>query len=291
MKSDVRHRIEELFVRYELEPTLRDVFVEGGADSALIIQFLKDSNCRDVSVYDISTVEVPKELVNELYLENNNRGRAICLGMTMEAKLGQDNTQITCVVDSDFDLILQKEYECGMVLFTDYTSLEMYLFTTETIEKFFRVFLRGFTFSSEMVLMALTDTLQEVFLIRLANRILEWNLTFLSFERCCFAEGAKIKFDREDYIVRYLNKNGILDKKDEFIMNVETLRRKLLPEPRCQIHGHDFIKLLCWFIKEYINNPNLCRLDVVSRSLSLCVSHEYLAKENLFQQLLKRVRT
>lgn len=286
-----RHRIEELFVRYELEPTLRDVFVEGGSDSALFRQFLKDSNCRDVSVYDISTVEVPKELVDELYIENNDRGRTICLGMTMEAKLGQDNTQITCIVDSDFDLILQKEYEYGMVLFTDYTSLEMYLFTSETIEKFFRVFLRGFTFSSYLVLRALTDTLQEVFLIRLANRILDWKLTFLSFERCCRAEGAKIKFNREDYIVRYLNKNGVLDKKDEFVMKVETLRRKLLPEPRCQIHGHDFIKLLCWFIKDYINNPYLCRLDVVSRSLSLCVSHEDLAKENLFQQLLKRVRT
>ena len=209
MTSGDRRRIEELFVRYELEPTLRDVFVEGGADAALISQFLKDSNCTDVSVYEISTVAVSRELLDELDLEGNDKGRAIGLGMTMEAKLGQDNAQVTCVVDSDFDVVLQKEYECRMVLFTDYTCLEMYLFSAETIDKFFSVFLRGFPFSSVMVLRALTDTLQEVFLIRLANRVLEWKLEWLSFERCCLADGARIQFDREDYIARYLNKNAV----------------------------------------------------------------------------------
>lgn len=293
MTSGDRRRIEELFVRYELEPTIRDVYVEGGVDVALINQFLKDSKCTDVSVYEISTIAVSRELVEELELENNDRGRAICLGMTMESKLGQDNAQVTCVVDSDFDVFLQKEYECRIVLFTDYTCLEMYLFSAKTIEKFFSVFLRGFPFSSVMVLRALTDTLQEVFMIRLANRVLEWNLEWLSFERCCLADGERIQFDREDYITRYLNKNGVggADKKQEFIGNVEDLRKKLLPEPRYQIHGHDFINLFCWFIKKNINKAELARPDIVTRSLSLCVSHEDLAKENLFKELLKRVRS
>jgi len=290
MASEERRTIEELVVRYNLHPELRDVYVEGASDTALISQFLKESDCRDAAVYEISTVAVPRDFVGQLEVENNERGRAIALGMTLENKLGRDNCQVTCVVDSDFDIILQKEHDYRMVLFTDYTCLEMYLFSAETVDKFFNGFLFGFAFSSEEVLCALKETLQEVFLIRLANLVLEWNLTWLSFERCCVAEGARIQFDREDYIGRYLNNNSVVCKKKEFITTVEALRDKLLPDPKFQMHGHDFIELLCWFIKKHSIKAELARPGVVRRSLSLCVSHDELAKESFFLQLLGRVR-
>jgi len=290
MASEERRTIEELVTRYHLESGLRDVYVEGASDAALIRQFLNDSDCRDATVYEISTVAVPRDIVEKLEVENNERGRVIALGMTLETKLGSDNCQVTCVVDSDFDIILQKEYDCRMVLFTDYTCLEMYLFSVEAVDKFFNSYLFGFAFSSEVVLSALKDTLQEVFLIRLANLVLKWNLTWLSFERCCVSDCARIQFNREDYVGRYLNSNGMVCKKKEFIATVEVLRSKLLPDPKCQMHGHDFIELFCWFIKKHANKAELLRPVVVRRSLSLCVSHEELAKESFFLQLMGRVR-
>ena len=51
--SQERRTIAELVARYELEPTLRDVYVEGRFDSAVLTWLFRERGCVDAVVYEI----------------------------------------------------------------------------------------------------------------------------------------------------------------------------------------------------------------------------------------------
>ena len=59
-----RRTIAELVARYDLEPSLRDVFVEGPSDRTLVelaLTFLGESN--RIRAYEVDTVDLPAALV------------------------------------------------------------------------------------------------------------------------------------------------------------------------------------------------------------------------------------
>jgi hypothetical protein len=58
MSPDDRRTIEELIARYELEPTLRDIYVEGYTDALFFRWFLQKSNATNAIVYEIDCVEI-----------------------------------------------------------------------------------------------------------------------------------------------------------------------------------------------------------------------------------------
>ena len=281
--------LEDLIARYELEPQLRDIYVEGSSDKSLIEWFLKEMGIDGAVVYEICTVQIDKEKVAVYGEEDNNKGRVITLAHEMESILGKEALQITCIADSDFDLILNKKYDCRLIIFTDYSSLEMYLFNENCMDKYFRLCIQGFSINVNETMDCLSKVLQEVFLIRLANKLLGLNMTWITFERCCKVGDGSIIFDVDDYITRYLNSNGWPVEKRKFVDFIEDWRPRLKKECRCQMHGHDFIELLAWFISKHGIERNLYDTDVVCRSLYGCVEIDDLKSGMLFSNLLSRV--
>jgi len=285
-----RRTTEELIALYELESEVRDIYVEGPADLYLIKWFLGQIGKGSIVVYDISTVEISAEMVQFHGLDNNNRDRVIVLALELERRLGQESVQVTCIADRDFDLILNHRHDCNLLLFTDYTGIEMYLFNEGCIDKFFNVCLRGFPFPAGHVIGQLINILQEVFLIRLANKLLGLKLNWMTFERCCKLSGGGIIFNTDDFITRYLNKNDMLERKDKFVYTVNSWRPKLTSNPRYQMHGHDFIELLAWYLKKHGVDSKLSDSKFVERSLFGCIEIELLANETLFKHLINRVQ-
>ncbi len=281
--------LEDLFARYELEPQLRDIYVEGSSDKALIEWFLKEMGIDAAVVYEICTVQVDKEKVAEYGEENNNRGRVITLAHEMESVVGKEALQITCIADSDFDLILDKKYSCKLIIFTDYSCLEMYLFNENCMDKYFKLCIQGFSININETMDCLSKVLQEVFLIRLANKLLGLNMTRITFDRCCKVSNSGIVFDVDDYITRYLNSNKWPVGKREFVDFIEAWKPRLKNEYRCQMNGHDFIELLAWFISKHGIDRKLYDSDVVCRSLYGCVEIEDLKSGKLFSNLFSRV--
>jgi len=280
--------IEELITLYELEPQLRDIYVEGPTDVSFIGWFLDQVGKDNVIVYDISTVDISVQVIQSHSLENNNRDRVIALAIELESRLVEPTIQVTCIVDRDFDLILNKEYECNLLLFTDYTSIEMYLYCEKCLDKFINLYLRGFPFSAGYLLARLSSVLQEVFLIRLANKLLGLELEWMTFERCCHVDRGEVVFDADVFVTRYLNKNSVLERQGEFRSVVDTWRSKLTNESRCQMHGHDFISLLAWYIAKHGVNSKLARPEIVERTLFSCIELKQIADERLFQSLAAR---
>ncbi|ACK70290.1 hypothetical protein PCC7424_1858 [Gloeothece citriformis PCC 7424] len=286
-----RRSLDELLARYELEPTLRDVYVEGLTDKVIIEWFLEQCKQTNYAVYDIDTVEIPAELLFSEGLVDNNRSRVIFLALYIEKHLSNSKSVI-CIADRDFSLILNNEnISSKFLLFTDYTSMDIYLFNEVIIEKFCRLVLRIPNLVAKDVLDNLSQVLEELFLIRATNQILKLEMEWLSFDRCCSFKDNLIEFQTEIFIERYLNKNGKIAEKNLFIAKFRELRTSNIIDIRYKIRGKDFLELLCWYIKPYLSKDkrSFSELEVVRGSLLGCLELNFLLQENLFEQLLQRV--
>jgi len=77
-----RKQLTELIALYELEPDLRDVFVEGPFDVAIIKWFLDQKGTKGVMVYDISFIEIPDDEIRSRGRSANNHERVSFLPNT-----------------------------------------------------------------------------------------------------------------------------------------------------------------------------------------------------------------
>ena len=122
-------RVAELAALYELEPTLRDVFVEGPSDRGLLKAFLNSHNRRDVSVYSIDTVEIDGGDLQREQLPDNNRSRVIYLAAALERETSVPlRSRVVCIADADLDHVRGIRRDHELLIYTDYTSLEISAF-------------------------------------------------------------------------------------------------------------------------------------------------------------------
>jgi len=284
-----RRSIDELLVRYELEPTIRDIYVEGYSDKVLIEWFLREKEIDDVAIYEVSTVDVPYAKIKSLSLEDNNRGRVITLAFALyDGSVFDFRRIVACVADTDFDNILEKEYECPLLIFTEYTSIEVYLFDSDILAKFFELVIMTFPYDATTVLAELSDVLQDLFLIRLANQELGFGIEPLPLGKLCSVEGSKILLDLGQYIYRYLNNGGKLHQRKTFESTVARYKARLSENPRMQIHGHDFVNLLLLYISKIKKPQRAVDPNYFARSLFGVLEIRHVEEKPLFAELLRR---
>lgn len=289
MAAPERREIQELVTLYRLEPDLRDVFVEGSTDVSLIEWFLHETGARDVAVWEVDEVDIPAELLHELGLENGRRGRVIALADRLERELGREVMSPSCIVDADFDRVLQKSYPYAILLLTDYTCLEAYLFASRPVAKFLKLVVRRFPKAAEIVLREISPPLVELFAIRFANHRLGWNLKLIDFDRCCELGQGGVRLDSEEYITRLLNANSRAIERPQFMAEIGRLRRLLADGPRHYVHGHDLINMLAWYLRQHRSSARIPP-QMVERSIYACADVGDLAAEPMFRTLLARVR-
>ncbi|MDZ8027532.1 MAG: hypothetical protein RMX97_22950 [Nostoc sp. DedQUE11] len=294
MENERRRTLDELVTRYELEPDLRDIYVEGRTDKLLIEWFLDQKQYQNFAVYEIDTVEIPTEFLFKLGLKDNIRSRVIALALYMYDKFSETSLYITCIADKDFDWLFGKEYECDFLLFSDYSCLEMYLFNEVILDKYLRLGLRLSQPKAREVLNQISRVLEDLFLIRATNEALELNMTWLKeFGGCCKLDNRdnQIYFDRKNFITKYFNSNSNRSQESKFITKLEELRAKELIDIRYKIHGHDFTELLCWYIRPYLRKEikSSYNSEILAGSLLSCIDAEKLSQERLFQRLVARI--
>jgi hypothetical protein len=282
-----RRAIDELVALYELEPAIRDVYVEGDLDEALVQWFLLEAQVPIASVTEIGAVDVPSALVKSRGLDNNNRGRLTALAEIMEEQFGGDFVSLTCIVDADFDRILGEENGCRLLLMTDYACMEMYLFDVQHLTKFLHVVIRKFPRTADDVRAAIQQPLTDLFAIRLADRVLRWGIPIVAFEGCCEITQTGVRLDVAEYVDRCLNAGQRHSDKEEFEQTRLKYLEKLKGDVRNFVHGHDLLNLLGWYLRKH-KGHKLSR-ETVDRSFFACAESASLGKEVMFQRLLDRV--
>jgi hypothetical protein len=298
MEDEKRRKLDELVALYELEPSLHDVYVEGLTDKSIIQWFLDKSNLdtKNCAVYEIDTVDIPTDQLLALGLNDSNRSRVIFLAFQLQSLSEGSLPPAICIADKDFDnLIASSHIESELLLFTDYTSIEMYLFDSNIIEKFLKLALRKDDLEAVNILKNISPILQEMFLLRAANQSLSYGMQWSSGAlKDCFTKirkGGQIESNLNDFVDKYLNKNNRKSGKSAFLDKVKELRNKNISEIRNKIRGHDFIDIFCWYIEPYLpkNKKGFSEPEIVLGNLLCCLDVDYLMQEKLFQELTRRV--
>jgi hypothetical protein len=287
--NDERKTIEELIALYELEPDIRDIYVEGYSDKTVVEWFLKTKEIKNVAVYDIGTVNVPFDLIQDSDLEDNNRGRVITLALVLQKEItGDPFNLVACIADKDFDELLGIKHDCSILLFTDYAAMEIYLLNERVVDKFLNLVITGFPQDAHTIFDNIIPALEEIFLIRLANQILKFGIGLIPIEKCCAIALKGFNFDFDEFIKRYLNKGGKYAEKDIFIRTVNAYRRNGRSDPRLRIHGHDFTYLLNKYINKIKKPKTHQDLDSFVRAFFGTLEISDIDNTNLFKELTKR---
>jgi hypothetical protein len=284
-----RRTIDEIAALHELEGReVREVFVEGLHDKYFIEHFLIENNLADVGVYEIDTVEVPTAEVLRRGLEDGDKGRVVTLACLLEDQVQAD--ELACVADADFDHFKGTVHDCALLLVSDYCSLELYAFNERTVSKAFRLVAKGFHKAANIVLAQIRAPLETAFLVRMANQDLGLGCELPEVQKFCAYDTKKdeITFREKDYITTMV----LSRKKDATAGVTEFIREQrpsLKPDPRLQVHGRDFCQLLGWFIRQHPGFKGMSP-TTIPESLTACIECAWLAEENLFMELVRRLR-
>lgn len=269
MSDMTRRRIEEIYARYELEPTLCDIYVEGPFDEAVLSQVIRTSGLVAVVPYDIDTVDVPAELLKRHGLTSGRKQRVIALARELAAI--PNDPKFRCLVDRDLDHWMGPLESTPRLKWTKYCAMEVYFYNQELIRDLLIGAARSKITDYGEFFDSLSEILRELYSMRLADCELGLLLDWIAPERHVRAEGAYIEFDLEEYTRRLLLKNGKLSKQAEFEASRANWLELLSGDPRNYIRGHDYVDLLAWAVRGFsgqreFSSPAVIRGMFISHS-------------------------
>jgi hypothetical protein len=244
MPDPYRRSIAELITRYELEPNLRDIYVEGDRDKFLLQWFFRSIGLDRPVVYAINVaVDIPPRLLRRY--GGGNRGRVITLCADLEAGLAASARNVFGLVDKDYSELLGTLPLCRYLLLTDYSCMECYALSDRALEKFCHLYL-GVRIPNDCF-QELFSVLVELFLLRAAKIALGPAAWVNNFKGLCSIEDQEIKFNRDAFLERLVNASaGALDL-ETLNAKISELRSRLSADYRQQINGHDLVQILSWY--------------------------------------------
>ena len=282
--NELRRNIDELIVRYELEPSIKDLFVEGPFDRRIYATFINQLGYDDVVVYEIGTVFIPNELLHRHGLMGGNRSRIIAFSLELDTHLSMSDLQIRCIVDSDFDFLFDNRILSEHLLYTDYTSVDLYAYSSGFLNDVLGEHFPELDF--QILLDSMSPILSELFFIRAANEKLGWGMTLPQFTRCCEPSRNSIHLDRNELITRYLNSSARMDDQEIFESTCDELATVNLSDVRKCILGSDFFELFGWYLhhEHGWNGYERGKRSILSL-LNLDVEISHFSNERLFSYL------
>jgi hypothetical protein len=240
--EDERFSIDALIARYENEPTLREIFVEGRSEREVFEAFVEKRPARVLSVFSIDDVNVPRDIV-EARFGSGNRGRVVALAHQLSASLIATARAPYCIADKDLNTVLDSDIDCGRLWFSDYACLESYLFDSDNFRRIIRSFF-GIEFSEDEY-DALVAACNQLYLVRAARTVLEPKLALVDIRGSLNIRDGEIYFDLQDYLNRFLvsRRRDMLTPFNEAIVE---LSRREADDPRNRIHKDDLAVIACW---------------------------------------------
>lgn len=273
----------------KLEPGLKSIYVEGLSDYFIITNFLAYHKKDGVGVYLIDDIDfsekysgLTKEQIS--FYQKNNKERVILLSMSLESELQELSVPILCIIDRDWDFVNGNVRKGKYLCYTDYNSMEMYLFNHETVDRFLKQGHRITNAKTEELLASLSEVCRQSFHIHC--------LTNIEFE-AMVGNDKDFVFDKTTYTC-YLNYDSFwiktmmkckLTAKSDGLKSVYLDRMAVQCDARMEIRGHDFVHYLYLCVKKIKTALHMDEhefANVFWQYLNL----DTIAREPLFQRVL-----
>jgi len=288
-----RKRIVELLALYELEPDLKQFWVEGRSDVSIFNWYFSVQELRGVRIDAIDNIEIPPDVLERYGLTSSNRNRVIALALEMEEGLRQvdNHSSLRFVVDRDFDDFMGRRIEGKFLEYTDFTSIELYFFNFESISKVIKLATNTPDRPVDELMSRIATVGSELFFIRTANEILSWNLKISDPVKLLSCNLTSIDFDVDQFISRTMMENSKSRSEEEFRSLIDEIRRNQPDDPRLKIRGHDFIHLFHWAIRDSIRPKNSAKYkETIAQFLVIGSDVKILAQFEMFSNIEKTFR-
>ncbi len=287
--SEITRKYSEILAIAKLEPGLKHIFVEGLSDYYFINDFLTYHKISGIAVYEINMVDFSDEYVKmkdeEVVLyRNNNKERVILLAHLLESDLKGANISILCVVDVDWDAVVGNLRKGQYLSYTDYNSMDMYLFDNYVVEKYLQ---QGFHIKTVHIV-PLMDSLavvgRQVFhvhgLLQEKNKTMVSNDKDFHFDKVTYT----CSLDFDSYWNKTIQKSG-LSSVDTMLRAKYDVRISNSCDPRSEIQGHDFVHYLFFCVKKI--KPKLSmNEDVFANVFWQYANLDAMKQELLFQKIM-----
>jgi hypothetical protein len=284
-----RREVQEIVEMHLRERDLQqEVFVEGLEDKRFYGTFLESQGLGRVAVLDVDTVDIPIERLAEFKLTEGKKNRVLALAALLEGKVREN--QVVCIADADTDHFRGTTYPFSLLLITDYTSIELYALCPPVIERILKVGLQGFPKTPEQVVNELRLLLVDAFLVRVAAEDLALNHSYPKHSSFCSVDEKTgvVALNLDEYANKAFECNTDKNWRLKLKSHLEGLRKRLNPDPRYQMRGHDFQATFAWYVRQHKGYGNL-NADTVSSLLLGFIDAETLRGELLFQEILRRL--
>lgn len=279
-----RRTIPELINLYELEPEIRDVWVEGPSDKSIYSWFFNETVSKRVDVKVIDEANVGSEILEKYGLSSGNKQRVIALAFELDSALrNSECATYTAIADKDSDEFQLSTPYTGSLVYTDFTSVELYFFDEVFLQKFFTLCLGLDDIDINQVMAGITNAGEELFFFRLASERLSLSLKWVPIDRLLSCNERYVEINAGQLCDKLMQKNKCWFRREEFLSQVENIRANKKSECRNQINGHDFVKLLHWPQKKAFG-----ALSGFERALRGCLEVDYVRQFRLFSVLEER---
>jgi len=260
--QDNKWTIDELLARYELEPELRDVFVEGTFDREILSHHLQASGSGH-AFYEVDTVDVPIKVLALYGLTSGNKQRLIAL--SKELATVPTTARVYCLVDRDLDHWFGTVQNLPRLRWSSFCSIESHFLSVETIRDVVITTSRAKIGNFDVFVSSLQSVLRQLYALRLADRELGLNLKWVATRKYLTTNSSELTFDLAGYTQAVLNSSSATNKKVEFTALTDRWQRTLACDIRLACRGHDYTELLAWAVSEFHGQREFSTSDAIQR--------------------------
>ncbi|WP_272525599.1 DUF4435 domain-containing protein [Providencia sp. PROV196] len=265
-----RRTLDEIKTRYFLESNLCDIYVEGEFDKKAIESWCGKNNEKKIISYTIDSVELPISILQKHGLTEGNKQRVIALAKELSIS---ESGNYKLLVDKDLDHWFSGIDDIPNLLWTDYSSLEMYFFTEEIIRSIIVDISNCKIDDWEVFYNSFILVLKELYSIQLACRELDIKTSWCEIRKSLSIINGELKFDIQGYIIKNYNAENFGLTRENFLVAQDMWLSKLNCDNRLCIRGHDFVDLMALSVKLYKGNNKFNDSNVLQPIL-LAYIHE-----------------
>ncbi|MBL8922195.1 MAG: hypothetical protein JNJ54_25320 [Myxococcaceae bacterium] len=219
-----RWTIDEIRARYELEPSLRDFFVEGSFDQELFERAAIGQGSKDVRIYSIDSVEIPNERLVALNLTEGQKQRVIVLGNLL-GKLSK-TPKAKCLVDRDTDLFFGSLHDGPVLHSISVCTIESHFLSEPSLSRILTTGCKIKVESESRLFDSIYVTIRWLFALRLAERELGLPLKWIPLRKYLAKETGALRFDDVKYLKAILQNSGHSKRENE--LGADPISRGLL---------------------------------------------------------------
>lgn len=279
--------MDEIISICKLEPSTKNIYVEGLSDKLVIDNFLKKQKINDISVFDIECIDF-SEVFAKMYpselniLKDSNKEKVAFLTLKVEKE--SRNCHFLGIIDRDLDFVNNHIKSGKYLSYTDYNSMEMYLFSRDHIANLLK---NTFRITSDVNFDQFINSIgyvcRTLFYIRAYLESFNGSMVDIKKDFSYDKRYNICQFNIENYIKKIIQVNKNVNSSGNLYKEIMEKVNTPIDDVRLEIKGHDYIKVLYLSICKH-KKVNMDEIELAN-TYWVYLDDRELVNEPLFQRI------